>query len=189
MAAPPPHSAPSWLDRCAGVLYCPAALLARDLTSLVFVVTGASSGIGRGTALRLCAQGADVVAAVRTPEDHRCAALARACRALPGTLHIMRVDLAALDSVRAFARRFRERFARRGLHCLVNNGGVMATPEGATTRDGFEMQLGTNYIGPWLLTLLLIPALREAKELAEAHSQSDSHSRSEKGSTSSSSSS
>ena len=158
--APPP---PSFLDRCAGVLYCPPDLLARDLSSLLFIVTGASSGIGRGTALRLCAQGAEVVAAVRTPDDSRCAALATECAALPGTLHVMRIDLASLDSVRDFAQAFRERFCGRGLHCLVNNGGVMATPKGATTRDGYEMQIGTNYIGPWLLTLLMIPALREAK--------------------------
>ena len=166
MASAPP--AADWLDRCSGVLYCPPALLARDLSSLVFVVTGASSGIGRGTAVRLCAQGADVVAAVRKPDDARAAALRAECAALPGTLHVMRIDLAALDSVRAFVAAFRERFKGRGLHCLVNNGGVMATPKGATTAEGYEMQMGTNYIGPWLLTLLLIPSLQEAKNSAAA---------------------
>src|SRR6185503_7379794 len=70
------------------------------------------------------------------------------------------LDLADLDSVRAFARRFVE--SGRPLDLLVNNAGVMALPKRETTKDGFERQLGTNHLGHFALTGLLLSALKKS---------------------------
>ncbi|GAA2277456.1 oxidoreductase [Actinomadura luteofluorescens] len=128
-----------------------------DLHGRRAIVTGANSGIGYHTALQLARHGASVVLACRSAERGG-AALERMRTAAPrADLVLDSLDLADLASVREFA-------ARHGdapLDILVNNAGVMAIPRRATA-DGFEMQFGTNHLGHFALTGLLLPALRAA---------------------------
>jgi NAD(P)-dependent dehydrogenase (short-subunit alcohol dehydrogenase family) len=125
-----------------------------DLTGRRAIVTGANSGIGYHTALELARHGAYVLLACRGAE--RGAAAVRRIRAeVPdAALALGSLDLSDLGSVRAFA----EEHAGHGLDILVNNAGVMALPR-QTTADGFEMQFGTNHLGHFALTGLLLPAL------------------------------
>lgn len=127
-----------------------------DQIGRVVVVTGANSGIGFVAARELAGSGARVVMAVRdTARGERAAQRARS--AVPGVdIETMELDLADLASVRAFAVAFAER--HQGLDLLVNNAGVMALPHRRTV-DGFEMQLGTNHLGHFALTGLLLPSL------------------------------
>lgn len=122
------------------------------------VVTGASDGIGRVIAERLAAAGASVVLPVRTAEKgERAAAGIRA--AVPGAdVRTARLDLSSLASVRAFVD---ETLADgRAVGILVNNAGVMRPPHRQETVDGFELQMGTNHLGHFALTLGLLPLLR-----------------------------
>ncbi|MFE5310490.1 oxidoreductase [Isoptericola sp. NPDC056605] len=113
------------------------------------VVTGATSGIGRVTAEVLAARGARVVLAVRDVDRGRAAA-----RAMSGDVVVRPLDLADLASVRAFAADLAE-----PVDVLVNNAGVMVPPL-SRTADGFELQLGTNHLGHFALTNLLLPRVR-----------------------------
>jgi NAD(P)-dependent dehydrogenase (short-subunit alcohol dehydrogenase family) len=111
-----------------------------------FVVTGANSGIGRAAARELGRAGARVVLAVRdTAKGEQAAA------SIEGQTEVRRLDLADLGSVRAFADAW-----EGDLDVLVNNAGLMAVPE-QRTKDGFEMQIGTNHLGHFALTNLLLP--------------------------------
>jgi NAD(P)-dependent dehydrogenase (short-subunit alcohol dehydrogenase family) len=117
------------------------------------VVTGANTGLGFETARVLAARGASVVLAVRDTDKGKAAA-ARIAGTAPGaTVTVQPLDLASLDSVRAAAGELRARHPRIDL--LVNNAGVMFTPRQAT-RDGFELQFGTNHLGHFALTGLLL---------------------------------
>jgi len=128
-----------------------------DLYGRRCVVTGANSGIGFHTALELARHGAAVVLACRSAERGQ-AALERMKAEAPGAdLELDTLDLADLASVRRFA----AARADRPLDLLVNNAGVMALPR-RVTADGFEMQFGTNHLGHFALTGLLLPALLAA---------------------------
>jgi NAD(P)-dependent dehydrogenase (short-subunit alcohol dehydrogenase family) len=117
------------------------------------VVTGANTGLGFETARVLAARGASVVLAVRDTEKGKAAA-ARIAGTAPGaTVTVQPLDLASLESVRAAAGELRARHPRIDL--LVNNAGVMFPPK-QTTVDGFELQLGTNHLGHFALTGLLL---------------------------------
>ena len=122
------------------------------------IVTGANSGIGTETARVLAAAGADVVMACRSTASAEAVAtkLKAGLPAGGGTLEVQTLDLTDLASVRAFG----EAYVARGrpLHLLVNNAGVMATPR-ETTKQGHELQVGTNHVGHFLLTKLLRPVL------------------------------
>jgi NAD(P)-dependent dehydrogenase (short-subunit alcohol dehydrogenase family) len=127
-----------------------------DLSGRVAIVTGASTGIGEETARALAAAGARVVLAARDAKKTNAAADAIRA-AVPGAeLEVGWLDLTSLDSVRAFAGGFLAEHDQ--LHLLVNNAGVMYTPFGRTA-EGFELQFGTNHVGHFLLTCLLVPAL------------------------------
>jgi NAD(P)-dependent dehydrogenase (short-subunit alcohol dehydrogenase family) len=128
-----------------------------DQSGRTAVVTGANSGLGLVTARELARAGAHVVLACRNTEKGE-AALRDCTAATPddGQLELEELDLASLDSVRAFAERFRS--GHDGLDLLVNNAGVMATPR-RHTADGFELQFGTNHLGHFALTGLLIGEL------------------------------
>jgi NAD(P)-dependent dehydrogenase (short-subunit alcohol dehydrogenase family) len=131
-----------------------------DQTGKLAVVTGANSGTGKEAAKRLAAAGAHVVMAVRTVAKGE-AARAEILAAHPqAQLEVSRIDLADLDSVRDFA----DRLTARGtpLDLLLNNAGVMTPPTRMTTADGFELQLGSNYLGPFALTMRLLPVLLSA---------------------------
>ena len=128
-----------------------------DLSGRHIVVTGASTGLGEETTRALAAHGASITMAVRDP-DRGSAAAARIRAELPDAqLEIRLVDLASLQSVRDFAEDFLADHDR--IDVLINNAGIMACPQG-TTVDGFELQFGTNHLGHFLLTNLLMPALR-----------------------------
>ena len=122
----------------------------------VAVVTGANTGLGFETARVLAARGASVVLAVRDVEKGKQAA-ARIAETAPGAdLTVQELDLTSLESVRAAAAELRARHPRIDL--LINNAGVMYTPR-QTTRDGFELQFGTNHLGHFALTGLLLDLL------------------------------
>ncbi|NUR43996.1 MAG: SDR family NAD(P)-dependent oxidoreductase [Streptomyces sp.] len=118
-----------------------------DLAGRTAVVTGANSGLGLRTAEGLARAGAHVVFAVRDVERGRAAAAS-----VNGSTEVRRLDLADLSSVREFA----DGWEGRPLSLLINNAGVMMLPE-QRTRDGFEMQFGTNHLGHFALTNLLLP--------------------------------
>ncbi len=125
------------------------------------VVTGATGGLGYETALVLAQKGAQVVLAGRSDAKGQ-DALARIAAAAPeARVSFEKLDLGSLASVAAFAGRLAGRGA---LDLLINNAGVMALPTRQTTADGFEMQLGTNYLGHFALTARLLPLLRAGKQ-------------------------
>jgi NAD(P)-dependent dehydrogenase (short-subunit alcohol dehydrogenase family) len=129
-----------------------------DLSGKTAIVTGANSGLGYETALELAHHGADVVLACRSLE--KAAATSESIRAAhpEAALESLPLDLADIASVRAFVEKFRS--GHRDLHLLCNNAGVMALPL-RRTADDFEMQFGTNHLGHFALTgLLLEPLLR-----------------------------
>ncbi len=130
-----------------------------DLTGRHAIVTGASTGLGEETTRALAAHGAQVTMAVRDPQRGD-AAVDRIRATVPDAALAVRVlDLGSLASVRTFAAEFLVEHDHIDL--LINNAGVMACPF-ATTADGFELQIGTNHIGHFLLTQLLDSALGEA---------------------------
>jgi NAD(P)-dependent dehydrogenase (short-subunit alcohol dehydrogenase family) len=125
-----------------------------DLSGKVALVTGASGGLGRETARALAAAGATVALAARDVEKTRAAVQSIRGHVPTAALESLQLDLASLASVRRFAAAFLSAHDR--LDLLINNAGVMATPFGHTT-DGFELQIGTNHLGHFLLTGLLAP--------------------------------
>ena len=130
-----------------------AGWTAADLPSQsgrVFIVTGSNSGIGLPTAQALAEAGAHVVLAVRDMQKGEAAA-----ESVRGDCEVRRLDLAELASVRAFAEAW-----RGDIDVLINNAGVMRTPE-RRTADGFELQIGTNHLGHFALTNLLLPHLTD----------------------------
>ncbi|MEM6291291.1 MAG: SDR family oxidoreductase [Myxococcota bacterium] len=137
---------------------CPPALLAKDLTDRVYVVTGANSGIGFETAQQLAKQGATVVLACRRVEEGQARAAEIAQVHAGAKTKVLRLDLGSLESVRAFAKELLGEHDT--LHGLINNAGVMNTPE-QKTADGFEMQIGVNHLGHFLLSELLVDALKK----------------------------
>ena len=126
------------------------------------IVTGANSGIGYQAAKYLARAGAMVILACRNAEKGE-AARAQIAAAQPLAKVEMRIlDVADLDSVRRFAAEFLSE--DRPVDLLINNAGVMAIPERRTTPQGFEMQFGTNHLGHFALTALLLPALLRQPE-------------------------
>jgi NAD(P)-dependent dehydrogenase (short-subunit alcohol dehydrogenase family) len=116
-----------------------------DQSGRTAIVTGANSGIGRAAATALAARGARVVLAVRNAEKG-----ASAAAGMPGTVELRALNLADLGSVRAFAEGW-----EGDIDLLINNAGVMIPPL-TRTADGFELQFGTNHLGHFVLTNLLL---------------------------------
>jgi len=128
-----------------------------DLTGRVSIVTGANSGLGFFTALELASHGADVTLAVRNTAKGEAAADRIRAAGIGRTVTVRSLDLASLASIHEFATAWSAEHPD-GLDLLINNAGVMAIPR-RTTADGFEMQFGTNHLGHFALTGLLLPAL------------------------------
>jgi NAD(P)-dependent dehydrogenase (short-subunit alcohol dehydrogenase family) len=124
------------------------------------VVTGATGGLGYETARELARHGAEVVLAARSADKGRDALAAIKAGVPDANIRFERVDLASLASVAEFSARLLEQ--GRPLDLLINNAGVMALPKRQETVDGFEMQLGVNYVSHYALTGRLLPLLRKA---------------------------
>ena len=122
-----------------------------DQSGKVAVVTGANSGLGKVTATELARVGARVILACRNVEAGKAAAAE-----MPGTVEVRALDLADLDSVKAFAGAVDE-----PIDLLINNAGVMAVPQRATAQ-GFELQFGTNHLGHFALAGRLLDRLKAA---------------------------
>lgn len=143
-----------------------------DLSGRLALVTGASSGLGLETCRALVERGATVVMACRSLE--RAEAARRQLLSPAGTpqapgrggLDLLSLDLADLASVRRAAAEVAERYGR--LDLLINNAGVMAPPR-TLSRDGLELQFATNHLGHFVLTLLLLPLLRQAAAARVVH--------------------
>ncbi|HMQ25237.1 MAG TPA: SDR family NAD(P)-dependent oxidoreductase [Acidimicrobiales bacterium] len=133
-------------------------LAGADLTGRRVLITGAAVGLGRECARALAAHGADVTILARSAEraDEGVAAVSALFPDAAGRLHAGVVDLGDLGSIRAFAEGWLA--DHDAFDVLINNAGVMACPFGHTA-DGFETQFGTNHLGHFLLTVLLLPAL------------------------------
>lgn len=141
---------------------------AADIPSLAgkrVLITGANSGIGYHAALKLARKGAHVMLACRDRQRGE-EALARLDADSPSAhTELVIFDLASLASVRDFAEK--ELAKHRPMHILINNAGVMAPPKRRQTADGFELQFGTNVLGHFALTALLMPALQLAADSGE----------------------
>jgi NAD(P)-dependent dehydrogenase (short-subunit alcohol dehydrogenase family) len=131
-----------------------------DQTGKLVVITGANSGTGKEATRRLAAAGAHVVMAVRTVAKGE-QARAEILAGQPGAqLEVRRVDLADLASVREFADGLL--VGATPIDVLINNAGVMAPPTRMSTADGFELQFGSNFLGPFALTVRLLPLVLTA---------------------------
>jgi len=119
-----------------------------DQSGRIAVVTGANTGLGYETAAALAANDAHVVLAVRNVEKGK-----QAAARIGGDVSVVELDLTSLASVRAAADQLKSRFDH--LDLLINNAGVMTTPK-STTTDGFELQFGTNHLGHFAFTGLLL---------------------------------
>ena len=131
---------------------CKPDLFELDLTGRTYVITGANSGVGLATAQQLARQGARIIAGCRSVADP-----VEVFGAQSAQIDVEKLDLGSLGSVRNFAKAVLAKC--EGVDGLVNNAGVMHCPEGRTA-DGFEMQLGVNYLGHFLLTELLLERLQ-----------------------------
>ena len=132
-----------------------------DQAGKLAIVTGATGGLGLETAADLAGAGAEVILAGRNPAKGRAAEDLIRRRHGAARVRFEAVDLASLASVADFAGRMLA--TDRPIDILVNNAGVMALPKRAMTADGFEMQLGTNYLSHFALTARLLPLLTAAK--------------------------
>ncbi|AKF04961.1 oxidoreductase [Sandaracinus amylolyticus] len=143
-----------------------------EQTGKTFVITGSNSGIGYEAAVILAQRGGEVILACRSQEKGR-TALEQLRAAAPGAkVKLMKLDLASLASVRAFADQVKSEHGR--IDALINNAGLMAIPR-ATTEDGFEMQLGTNHLGHFALTGLLFGRLIETAPARVVNVASQAH--------------
>lgn len=131
-------------------------------TGRIVLVTGGTSGMGYEDALALSRAGAEVIIAARNVERGQ-ETIERIREQVPDArVQFEAVDLANLASVRGLAERLQERLPR--LDVLINNAAIMAPPQRGVSRDGFEMQLATNFLGHFALTGLLLPSLRKSPD-------------------------
>mmetsp|Transcript_25320 Transcript_25320/g.53487 ORF Transcript_25320/g.53487 Transcript_25320/m.53487 type:complete len:391 (-) Transcript_25320:565-1737(-) len=143
------------------LLRCDPKLFEKDLTDRVIIVTGANSGCGLETSRQLSKQGATVILACREADTTEAALSPEAAAAKINGTYLSPLDLSSLQSVRGFVDVFQKKYNR--LDGLVNNAGIMGCPY-QTTADGFEMQLGVNHLGHFLLMQLLTPLLLDTAD-------------------------
>ncbi|KAI1187097.1 short-chain dehydrogenase [Nemania serpens] len=130
-----------------------------DLSGKVYLVTGANTGIGKEVARILYSKNAAVWIAARNAEKgaNAIASIREAHPSSSGRLELLQLDLSDLTTIKASAEAFLAKEKR--LDVLINNAGVMLPPHGSKTAQGYELQLGTNCLGPFLFTQLLTPTL------------------------------
>lgn len=138
----------------------------------IVIITGANTGIGKENAIDHAKRGAKVYIACR--DIKRGENALSDIRRISGSdkVHFLQLDLASLESIREFSKKFHENESH--LHILINNAGVMACPK-ALTVDGFEMQLGTNHLGHFLLTNLLLDLLKASSPSRIVNVSSEGH--------------
>jgi len=141
-------------------------------TGRIAIVTGANSGIGYETTLALAQKGATAVMACRNLEKANPAAGQIRATNPSGTVEVMQLDLGDLESVKAFAAAFQEKYNR--LDLLINNAGIMMPPYGKTAQ-GFETQFGVNHLGHFALTGLLLDLLLQTPQSRVVTVSSMSH--------------
>lgn len=134
-------------------------MVAQDQQGRRIVITGANSGLGLAATEQLTARGATVVMAVRNRERGEKAAATVGARVPDAQIEIADLDLADQASIHRFADAQADRGA---IHGLINNAGVAMTPGRSYTQDGYELQLGTNLLGHFVLAARMLPALRAA---------------------------
>lgn len=144
---------------------------ARDLAGKRILVTGASGGIGKQTALELAARGAEVIIVGRSAEKTQAAA-DEISRASGEAVAFMLADLSSIASIRQLAKEFLAKHTT--LDVLVNNAGAL-NPKRETTVDGYERTFATNHLAYFLLTDLLLPALRAAGHARVVNVSSEAH--------------
>lgn len=147
-----------------------------DQVGKVAIVTGSNTGIGFETARMLAENGAKVTIAVRTVSKGEEAAEKIRGEFADADLSVMELDLADLESVKNFAENFNNEFSQ--LDLLINNAGVMIPPY-TKTKDGFELQFGTNHLGHFALTARLIDMLKNTKNSRVINVASLAHTRGE----------
>lgn len=143
-----------------------------DQKGKVSIVTGASSGIGFEAARVLANKNATIIIAVRNTEKGNIAAKKIRAQYKNSDVYVMELDLASLDSVKSFAKLFKEKYNK--LDLLINNAGVMIPPY-SKTENGFELQFGTNHLSHFALTGLLIDLLKITKDSRIVNVSSAAH--------------
>ncbi|TPX30543.1 hypothetical protein SmJEL517_g05924 [Synchytrium microbalum] len=154
---------------------CSTKDLNKNLKGKVIIITGSNTGIGYETALQLAKQGATICVACRPSQKTHDAVRTIREKSKNEDVFASELELDSMDSIRAFA----ERWIKSGkpIHILINNAGVMAIPERRETKDGFEMQMGTNHLGHFLLTELLLETIKSSAPARIINLSSISHSR------------
>ena len=132
-------------------------MLTEDLTGKKIIITGANSGIGYEAAKVLSNLGAHVILAVRNYKKGDEAAVSIKSQNKNAKVEVLSLELSDLESVHAFVQEFKDRY--KTLDILINNAGIMVPPY-QKTKDGFELQFGTNHLGHFALTGLLLPLLK-----------------------------
>lgn len=127
-----------------------------DQSGKNIIVTGSSNGLGLQTAMVLAGKGADVILAVRNEERGRAAAEQILSKHSKASVKVMKLDLGDLRDIRNFTEAYSSQYS--SLSVLINNAGVLIPPY-QKTKDGFELQFGTNHLGHFALTGLLLPEL------------------------------
>ncbi|MBV9917870.1 MAG: SDR family NAD(P)-dependent oxidoreductase [Solirubrobacterales bacterium] len=143
-----------------------------DLDATTILITGANTGIGKATARALAARGAELFLACRSAPKTQAAMAEITAATSNDKLHFLPLDLGSLPSVHACADAFLT--TGRPLHVLINNAGVAG--QRGLTESGFELAFGTNFVGPFLLTQLLLDRLRDSAPARIVNVASDAHS-------------
>ncbi|MDX1379217.1 MAG: SDR family NAD(P)-dependent oxidoreductase, partial [Anaerolineales bacterium] len=143
-----------------------------DLTGKVIIVTGANSGIGYEAAKEFARKGAQTILACRSVDKAQRALNQIRAEVPNAQVEIMQLDLASLKSIHSFTETYKSKFDR--LDVLVNNAGIMMTSYGVTD-DGFERQFGTNHLGHFTLTGLLIDPLKNTPNSRVVNVSSNGH--------------
>ncbi len=138
----------------------------------IVIVTGSSSGIGYEAAKELANKNAKVIIAIRNLEKGGNAEAKIKVQNPNADVEVMKIDLADLESVKSFVSTFKQKYSQ--LDLLINNAGVMIPPY-SKTKDGFELQFGTNHLGHFALTLQLLDLLRTTKNSRIVNIASNAH--------------
>ena len=133
--------------------------LAKDLTGQIVIVTGSNQGIGKETAFGLAKLGATVILACRDATKTAVTVDEIKQKTNNNKVEFMKLDLSDLKSIRNFSQEFKKRYSK--LNILVNNAGLLST-ERKVTKDGFELVFGTNHLGHFYLTTLLLDTIKQS---------------------------